>query len=76
MDTLYIHNLHSAFSAGDLRKMFSLFGSIMDINKNVDFASVRFHHSEHCMRAARDIDKRRLGNDVEITFHPNNYLKT
>lgn len=66
--TLYVKNLHSDMSTPDLRKYFSIYGEVNEIDKDGKFASVRFRHSEDAKRAAREIDKHQLGQKVEISF--------
>lgn len=67
-DTLFVNSLRSDISASDLRKCFSVFGEVTEIDKTNDSASVRFKDSENAKRAACDIDKTRLGNNVEISL--------
>lgn len=66
--TLYINNLYLGLLASDLRKYFSVYGEVSEVDKNDQFAIVRFRNSENAKRAAREIDKQQLGNDVKISF--------
>ncbi|XP_037024906.1 uncharacterized protein LOC119066499 isoform X2 [Bradysia coprophila] len=72
-DTLYINNLSATLSAADLRKIFSTFGNVLDIDidRNEGLASVHFPNQEQAKRAVSSIDKRQLGNDVHISFFNN-----
>lgn len=67
-DTLFVTNLGSGIIASDLRECFSVYGEVMEIDKTGDFASVRFRDSENAKRAAHDIDKSSLGNNVEVSL--------
>lgn len=67
-DTVYVNNLHSTITATDLRKMFSSFGTVMEIDKNGAFAAIRFRNPEQSARAAQQIDKNQLGVDAQISL--------
>lgn len=65
--TLYIENLSSHWSSSDLRKMFSVYGDVLDIDRDINFAAVRFQNAEEFGRALRNFDKKRLGNNTQIS---------
>lgn len=73
---LYISNMRSDITVSDLRKQFSVYGEVTEVDKDGDSASVRFRNSENANHAVQDFDKRRLGNNVDISFHPQSENKT
>lgn len=70
--TLYISNVSSSLTSKDLREIFSQYGDVIEIDKNEDFASVRFRLPEQSSRALRLINRNQLGHNVQITVdkHP------
>lgn len=65
---LYLTNVHVGLRAADLRKYFSVYGEITETDKDGNFATVVFRNPSDAKRAAREIDKTKLGNEnVEIS---------
>lgn len=67
-DTLYVNNLAPAIRTSDLRKQFSVFGDVIEIDKTGNFATIVFRNPSDSKRAVREIDKTKLGNEnVEVS---------
>lgn len=68
-DTLFIKNLPEGWTASDLRKYFSVYGQVIEVDKNNNFATVRFLILEDANRALHEFDKKKLGVNVKISFY-------
>lgn len=76
-DTLYIRNLYPDISASTLRQLFTIYGDVMDVEKNENCASVRFSNDEQSMRAAHEINRKYLGEaNVEVSLFPKKVVKS
>lgn len=68
-DKLYITNLRPTIRSNDLVKYFSAFGQLADVKLRGHFAVVQFKMEEDAIRAAREVDRKLLGNEnVDIMF--------
>ncbi|XP_037050054.1 uncharacterized protein LOC119084255 [Bradysia coprophila] len=67
-DTLFLKNLRPSITAIDLRKLFSVYGEVVTVDKENNSASVQFSKQKNAKRAAQDIDRSSLGDNVQISF--------
>lgn len=68
---LFMKNLRSGMTTTDLRAMFSIYGEVTEIDKDNNWASVKFQNPEDAMQAYQNIDKKLLGDQtVQISRFP------
>ncbi|XP_037043724.1 heterogeneous nuclear ribonucleoprotein R-like isoform X2 [Bradysia coprophila] len=60
---LYMDNLRPGLTTSDLRKLFSVFGDVVEVDKNGNWASVKFRHPSETKRAIVRVDRKCLGNE-------------
>ncbi|KAG4073221.1 hypothetical protein HA402_013481 [Bradysia odoriphaga] len=66
---LYMDNLRPGLTTSDLRKLFSVFGDVVEVDKNGNWASVKFRHPSETKRAVVRVDRKCLGNgNVRISL--------
>lgn len=67
-DMLCLTNLRSDISTSDLRKLFTVYGGIMEIELDKNSAMIHFRNVEDAKTAARSVDKQCMGDSVQISF--------
>lgn len=67
-DTLFLNNLRPRMTASELRTIFSVFGEVMTVDKDVSSAAIKFRKPKDAKRAAQDVNRSVLGERIEIAF--------
>lgn len=66
--TMYLKNLRPGITAPDLRKLCSVYGEVILVDKEDNSALVQFRKKKNAQNAAEGIDKSCLGDNVRISF--------